>query len=312
MSRNGNYLLITRIIQSRINLNIIEFILLFQFLGVILGVNINLNINMKISNASKESIARFTIGGEGDLWKARSGSQLVKLFQTLGFRDDTYDPENGGLPKLKNSKLNTSKFSYVKDRICNITDINLRKLIERLIAESSDKQEAIKLLNEVLAMDSIQLKYNDNIIAWEGVEIDQEIENEVAFKENESKVINAINNAKVSILVAMSWFTNENIKEALDKKRLDGLRIEIVIFKDGVNHIHGVDLSEFDSIEIRSSRGGIMHNKFCVIDNQKVLTGSYNWTTNAEYKNDENVLITIDNDIATKYSIEFRRLKPLI
>lgn len=267
---------------------------------------------MKISNASKESIARFTIGGEGDLWKARSGSQLVKLFQTLGFRDDTYDPENGGLPKLKNSNLNTSKFSYAKDRICNITDINLRKLIEQLIAESSDKQEAIKLLNEVLAMDSIQLKYNDNIIAWEGVEIDQEIENEVAFKENESKVINAINNAKVSILVAMSWFTNENIKEALDKKRLDGLRIEIVIFKDGVNHIHGVDLSEFDSIEIRGSRGGIMHNKFCVIDNKKVLTGSYNWTTNAEYKNDENVLITIDNDIATKYSIEFRRLKPLI
>lgn len=55
-----------------------------------------------------------------------------------------------------------------------------------------------------------------------------------------------------------------------------------------------------------------MHNKFCVIDNQKVLTGSYNWITNAESKNDENVLITIDNDTATKYSIEFRRLKPLI
>lgn len=116
----------------------------------------------------------------------------------------------------------------------------------------------------------------------------------------------------MSILVAMAWFTNEKIKEALQQKRMEGLRIEIVIFKDGVNGAHGVDLSEFDCVEIRGTRGGIMHNKFCVIDNQRVLTGSYNWTTNAESRNDENVLLTSDNDMATKYSIEFRRLKPLI
>ena len=61
------------------------------------------------------------------------------------------------------------------------------------------------------------------------------IENEVAFRNNENKVLNAINNAKVSILVAMAWFTNEKIKEALQQKRMEGLRIEIVIFKDGVN-----------------------------------------------------------------------------
>ena len=55
-----------------------------------------------------------------------------------------------------------------------------------------------------------------------------------------------------------------------------------------------------------------MHNKFCVIDNQKVLTGSYNWTTNAEARNDENVLVATDNATATNYSVEFRSLKPLI
>lgn len=267
---------------------------------------------MKISNASKEALADFVIGGEGDLWKSRSGNQLVKLFQTLGFRDDTYDLTNGGLPKLGNSKLNTTKSNYVKDRICKITDANLRKLIEQLITESSNKQAAIELLSGVLTMDNIQLKYDNDIVVWEGIKINQKIENEVTFKENEKKVIDAINNAKVSILVAMAWFTNEKIKEVLSKKRLEGIRIEIVVFKDGVNHVHGVDLSEFDYIEIRGTRGGIMHDKFCVIDNQKVLTGSYNWTTNAEYKNDENVFITIDNATATKYSIEFRRLKPLI
>lgn len=107
----------------------------------------------------------------------------------------------------------------MKNRIHNITDINLKKLIEQLITESFDKQAAVRSLNEILNMDSIQLEYNDNIITWEGVKISQEIENEVVFKENERKVIDAINKAKVSILAAKAWFTNEKIKEALEKKR---------------------------------------------------------------------------------------------
>jgi phosphatidylserine/phosphatidylglycerophosphate/cardiolipin synthase-like enzyme len=52
----------------------------------------------------------------------------------------------------------------------------------------------------------------------------------------------------------------------------------------------------------------LMHNKFCVIDNQKVLTGSYNCSNNAETKNDENVTILNDPDQATKYTLEFKRL----
>jgi phosphatidylserine/phosphatidylglycerophosphate/cardiolipin synthase-like enzyme len=51
-----------------------------------------------------------------------------------------------------------------------------------------------------------------------------------------------------------------------------------------------------------------MHNKFCVIDNQKVITGSYNWSKNAENKNDENVAVVYDNDFASDYSVEFKRL----
>jgi len=58
----------------------------------------------------------------------------------------------------------------------------------------------------------------------------------------------------------------------------------------------------------RGSRGGLMHDKFCVIDNQIVITGSYNWTDNAEFKNDENVTVQRDPSQATLYSEEYRRL----
>ncbi|MHB9147532.1 MAG: phospholipase D-like domain-containing protein, partial [Candidatus Amoebophilus sp.] len=39
---------------------------------------------------------------------------------------------------------------------------------------------------------------------------------------------------------------------------------------------------------------GVAHNKVMVIDDKYVLTGSYNWTHNAEYKNAENLLLIYD------------------
>lgn len=52
-----------------------------------------------------------------------------------------------------------------------------------------------------------------------------------------------------------------------------------------------------------------MHNKFCIIDNQIVITGSYNWTYYAENKNWENILITKNSAIINQYRVEFNKIK---
>ena len=51
-----------------------------------------------------------------------------------------------------------------------------------------------------------------------------------------------------------------------------------------------------------------MHHKVFIIDNKTVITGSYNPSKNANERNDENVLIIHDEDIAGKYLDEFNRL----
>lgn len=38
-----------------------------------------------------------------------------------------------------------------------------------------------------------------------------------------------------------------------------------------------------------------------IIDNSKVLTGSYNWTHSAEYKNAENIIFIESDPIVKKY-----------
>ncbi|WP_232617475.1 phospholipase D-like domain-containing protein [Yersinia kristensenii] len=52
-----------------------------------------------------------------------------------------------------------------------------------------------------------------------------------------------------------------------------------------------------------------MHNKFMIIDNQSIQTGSYNYSVAANKSNAENVIyIKNDENIASKYTIEFNRL----
>lgn len=49
-----------------------------------------------------------------------------------------------------------------------------------------------------------------------------------------------------------------------------------------------------------------MHQKYCIIDNHVVILGSFNWTNNAEFRNDENIQITQDWKNANTYTKAFR------
>jgi phosphatidylserine/phosphatidylglycerophosphate/cardiolipin synthase-like enzyme len=52
---------------------------------------------------------------------------------------------------------------------------------------------------------------------------------------------------------------------------------------------------------------GTFHHKVFVIDDQMVITGSFNFSNNADSSNDENVVIINNSDIAEQYLEEFER-----
>ena len=110
----------------------------------------------------------------------------------------------------------------------------------------------------------------------------------------------------------MAWFTNKVLFEKLLEKQKEGVNVQLVIYDDGVNAKHGVDVTQLDAVKIRAERGGIMHDKFCIIDNHTVITGSYNWSDNAEFKNEENITIETDNEQANRFSVKFRDLRKQI
>ena len=53
---------------------------------------------------------------------------------------------------------------------------------------------------------------------------------------------------------------------------------------------------------------GFLHHKVIVVDERIVITGSMNFSTNAEKSNDENVIIIDNPDIARLYMQDFGRI----
>jgi len=130
------------------------------------------------------------------------------------------------------------------------------------------------------------------------------------YDDPESIIIQNIDNAKESINIAMYSFTDSDIAWAIVRAKDRGVVIKIYLDSKEVNAEYSK--SRFfinEGIEnIRISSSNSMHNKFAVIDNKIVITGSYNWTASAGKRNDENLLVLDDKEIVKQYQDYFNTL----
>lgn len=114
-----------------------------------------------------------------------------------------------------------------------------------------------------------------------------------------------------NVCIAVAWFTNELLFEALKGVLKNKVIVRIIILNDLINRSEfGLDLGILATwgaeVRFAKSDNGTMHNKFCIIDNM-VITGSYNWTYNAN-KNSENIVMTDEESVVNSYREEFDRL----
>lgn len=132
------------------------------------------------------------------------------------------------------------------------------------------------------------------------------------FQDIEFHLIKHLSETKERVLIAVAWFTNINISNTLIG--LKDIDIDIVVDDNKINRestaIQNLLNNSIKVSFIKDLQKNyyLMHNKFCVIDNKIVLTGSYNWTINAN-TNDENLAFIPDKDVATSYNMEFSKIK---
>jgi phosphatidylserine/phosphatidylglycerophosphate/cardiolipin synthase-like enzyme len=106
-------------------------------------------------------------------------------------------------------------------------------------------------------------------------------------------VVRELKNARHEILVMAYSFTADPLTFALVEAKKRGVHVDILLDhsneKDGHSDLH-IFLEQGLDPRIDAEHA-IAHNKVILIDKRVVITGSYNFTNQAEHENAENLLI---------------------
>ncbi len=98
---------------------------------------------------------------------------------------------------------------------------------------------------------------------------------------------------------------------ALIERAEGGVQVEGVIEKRGAMYGALPDLFCADlPIRIDGNKY-TMHHKVIIIDDETVITGSFNFTEMADHENDENVIVIHDQNVASLFLQEFERIYSL-
>lgn len=124
-------------------------------------------------------------------------------------------------------------------------------------------------------------------------------------------VIETLSKAKQSIRFMTFSFTDDDIGNILLQKHNEGVDIKGIFEKTQENDYVEYFKLKKANLEVRwDNNTANMHHKVFIVDDNIVITGSYNPTGNGNNYNDENILIINDKDIAKKYIDEFNFIYP--
>jgi len=114
--------------------------------------------------------------------------------------------------------------------------------------------------------------------------------------------------AKATILVQAYSFTSAPIAKALVDAHKRGVQVQVILDKSQKGEKYtSADFVIHAGIPTRiDAKHAIAHNKIIVIDGVTVITGSFNFTKNAEENNAENLLVIRSPELAAKYAANWK------
>lgn len=107
-------------------------------------------------------------------------------------------------------------------------------------------------------------------------------------------------------------FTSVPIAQAMAEELSEGTRVRGVVERRnaGASHCRDDFLRQRGAEVFLDTNPDTMHHKVIVVDERLVMTGSYNFSANAEKRNDENLVVLHNPGIARRFVEEFESLIP--
>jgi phosphatidylserine/phosphatidylglycerophosphate/cardiolipin synthase-like enzyme len=122
-----------------------------------------------------------------------------------------------------------------------------------------------------------------------------------------SAVIREIVIAKKGVRVQMYALTSREIVSALIDAKRRGLDVRAIVDRSQLESDQSdasavARLLSADIPVLVDTVPGLMHNKILIVDDETVVTGSFNYTWSAENRNAENLIVIHDSAIAAEYA----------
>jgi phosphatidylserine/phosphatidylglycerophosphate/cardiolipin synthase-like enzyme len=128
----------------------------------------------------------------------------------------------------------------------------------------------------------------------------------------EAQINRTLTTAEASIDLSLNLITRRNISNTMRTRFNDGVSVRGVIGSIAEQGSEFTYLSSWADVHHFSQADfGLLHHKYAIIDgldgslDSKVITGSHNWSANANFTNDENIVIIHNPGVANEYFQEF-------
>jgi phosphatidylserine/phosphatidylglycerophosphate/cardiolipin synthase-like enzyme len=121
-------------------------------------------------------------------------------------------------------------------------------------------------------------------------------------------IVKAIDASEREVLVQAYGFTHNAIAQALVRAHARGVKVRVLLDKKSQtsNRFVIAVLQDADIAVRQDGKHAIAHNKVMVIDQDVVITGSFNFTNSAATRNAENFLILKSADLALQYRLQWQ------
>lgn len=231
--------------------------------------------------------------------------------------DNTLQVEDRELKiDLKTGVTLTQVKEFLASSLCTDCDKELRKLLRK--SAGTDRQIS-SLIDDAYRLaetrsDSIPwLKTCVRAITNELMEPRKRFADAMFFPSatSEARLLAYLNKAEKTMEVCLFTITNNQLADALRAAHDRGVAVRIITDDENLKML-GSDVRDLGAYGIPfkadSDPRSHMHNKFVVIDDLLLLTGSFNWTKQAVFKNQENLALFDDAGLVSLYKQEFEKL----
>lgn len=235
------------------------------------------------------------------------------VIETLRYDNKWKEAKATLMPIITRSEINSVPlFAFATRSYQHWENIELRVPVP-LINHANDNEDSINKLFRYVYQETPNYDLQDIHIKPKIIWAEEEdyVENDVVFNEIQDTLIQGIRDARYLIWISVAWFSNEVFFNELLQKKQSGLNIRVIVSDEESNQNLFPKLEkEFDCIKIPHFGNwgrNLMHHKFCIVDMEYVMHGSYNWTKVANY-NGETLETSIDRELVKKFADQFIKM----